>query len=534
MNKHWLFNLQTARESINGRLPQISFPPQIHFEDKNTELSGYFVNYDGTINDLFNEIKNKGFKNVINSNSEFLLFLFDKNRGILEIASDQIGKFPFYFYQGKGDFVFSSSFALLKNEVKNVGLSINLDILFTALFWEWHNTERTLINEIKRIPAGCVLRIPVDEPHKFSIVSYVDVNLNIPPENNLHTYESIGVFARDWVNGMATATDNRLRKVVDLKIGCDLSSGFDCTLIAYCLSKLIGSEKFNCYAQFSDLAKNETDIELMNNFAKKNNLKIKTFDASKFYSYEHDLIDVWSRDDPYQVSSTYFEDFISKLEQDGVKIQFTGDGGDEIYGASEEGPLLKFPIQNSFISNVIYLKKYGLEKIFTEKATEFAFSTERFNTRGQYPLTVSTSVASIFWNLSEILWTHDVWFMTPFIDTRLVKLIKQAPEIKGDKGVKKTEIMKHLTDIFPAEMFKVKAGLEDVYINFIINQKLLIYSVLQNSFFDKIGWINKEFIIKLLENENSILYKDEFAITFQTMIALDWFIQKNKLTVTNR
>lgn len=528
MAKHLFLTIDNNTTSIGNNLPKLSFPRMVYDQDEEFELAGYFVNYDKSfdVKKIFEEIKKRGFKDLVNSNSEFLLFLFNKKNKKMAVATDQFGKFPCYFSPQKDQVLLSSSFSLLKSNIENQGLSLDFDSLFASAIWDIYTTEQTILNEIKRIPSGCVAEFSPLNLNSFNLTSLINLHGFLSTKGEI--YDSTAEFAKDWLKTLATTTRDRLREIGGLKFTCDLSSGFDCTLVAYCLS-LHTERDFTCYSKHSPLANDETNLGLMQKFAATHGLKLKTIDVSSFYSQTRNLQKLWNTDQPYQFSVTDQEYYFSKLHENGIQIRFTGDGGDEIYASQNMHILSRFPIQNSFFGNVSYFKKFGLERFFTRKAVNYALSSQRFNQRRIYPLIVSTSAAAVFWFEAEHHWEHDWWPMTPFMDTRLIDLARRMPKtIMGTKQAKKMSALKHLPHVFGEEMFREKTGLEIIFANFLKNQKALIFSVLENSVFAKIGWIDKDKIIKMLNDQTSELYTNgQFAIVLETMIKFEWFIQKN-------
>ena len=93
----------------------------------------------------------------------------------------------------------------------------------------------------------------------------------------------------------------------------------------------------------------------------------------------------------------------------------------------------------------------------------------------------------------------------------------------------KLELMKELKDIFVEEMYIPKKGsAEYTLMNFALNQRPLINSVLSNSVLAKIGVIDPRQIIEMLDDPNSELFKEpNVAIGLETLVKLDWFFQKN-------
>ena len=513
--------------NFDDGLPERTFPEKIYYNSDGVVLVGYFANYDGLVglDSLPSLFSSNSLTKLVNSNSDFLLFYLEKKKNRLRMVLDQSNSIPCFFSYLNGHLVLSTQFTKVVEEVKkNAKLNINFDGLTTWLLWEWHATEKTLFEEIKVIPPGCVVDIDLNNK-KLKIGSLVDLPGFLASTGEIYTDEV--AFAKDWEKMMRRVVADRAKQILDKKTTCDLSSGFDCTLVAYSLHKILGN-RLTCNSKVSDITKEETDINIMNKFAKLHNIKIETVDTTKFDQYEADLSTQWSKNDPFQIAVTGFESYLKILESKNVKVQFTGEGGDESYSFSEMDLPETFPVQNSFFVNVMYFKKLGLERLFTKEIVDFALGRDRFNSRTEYPMIVPISSAIPTENTFWKAWEKDIWMMNPFFDTRLIALARRMPEpIKGVKQDRKLSVLKNLPEIFPKEMFVKKYGREASFLGFAKKQKKFILGILENSVLVKLGVINKDIILDMVEKEKSDLDDPEFAIVFQTMMQLDWFLQRN-------
>ncbi|MBI2326400.1 hypothetical protein HYU91_03365 [Candidatus Collierbacteria bacterium] len=536
MNNDFITNLNTAgidEVDFYDQLPDIGIPYKINQEDDRYQLTGYFISYEDWINenDLLIEIETNGFRRIVNSNCEFLLFLFDKQRKILSVCVDQFFSFACYFSVLKGSIVFSSNFSKLKNEVKTEQKLIgDLDGLLTGILWTWHMTEKTLIKQIKVVPAGSVVEFDLNVPPSYKIRTLVDVEAYLNSIGEIK-YSSLKDFASDWVKAVTEIVWRRWSKIPKgIGAGCDISSGFDCTLIAYCLSKVAGSDAFTCYSRYSDLMKDETNIEVVKIFADKHGLRLKSVDATKPQLRDTNFSEEWSTDDPYQIATHEQQVYLNLLKDNGVRIGFTGEGGDEAYMLKGMDLFLRFNKQYNYFMEVDILKKYGTKALFTPRGIEMFLSWDRYNQRGTYPMIVSESGVFGTSNSQEQYNAHGLRQMNPFLDTRLIALGKNMPDVPGKKKWElKLELMKELKDIFVKEMFIPKKGSpEHTFINFAKNQRPLINSVLGGSVLAEIGVISPKQIASLLDDPTSELYKEpNVAIGLETLIKLDWFFQKN-------
>lgn len=295
--------------SSDAIFPDIKVPFRIEREDVRYLVTGYFVSYEDWLheNDLLSEILTNGFRRIVNSNSEFILFVFDKQSRVLSVCVDQFFSFACYFSVFDDSIVFSPNFSRLKNEIKAKQRLIgDLDGLLTGILWTWHMTEKTLIKQIKVVPAGSVVEFDLNDPSSYKIKSLVDVEGYLNSIEEIK-YNSLEDFASDWVKAVTEIVGRRWSKIPKgTGVGCDISSGFDCTLIAYCLSKVASSDAFTCYSRFSDLAIDETNIEVVRKFADRHGLKFKSVNATKAQLHDADLATIWSVDDPYQVTRSRY------------------------------------------------------------------------------------------------------------------------------------------------------------------------------------------------------------------------------------
>jgi len=513
--------------NLKDGLPERSFPEKINYNNEDNILTGYFANYDGlvTSDSLPKLFADNNLIRLVNSNSDFLLFYLEKKTNRLRIVLDQSNSIPCFFSYLNGHLVVSSQFTKVVEGVKKYAkLNVNIDGLITWLLWEWHATEKTIFEEVKVIPPGCVVDLDFDNK-KLTIDSLVDLPGFLANTGEIYTDEV--AFAHDWAKMMLQVVADRAEKILDKKTTCDLSSGFDCTLVAYSLHKIL-SDRLICNSKVSDVTKEETDINIMNKFAHLHGIKLETVDTTKFDQYEADLSTSWNKNDPFQIGVTGFENYLKILESKNIKVQFTGEGGDESYSASEMDLPETFPVQNSFFVNVMYFKKLGLERLFNKEIVDYALGRDRFNSRKEYPMIVPISSAIPTENTFWKAWEKDIWMMNPFFDTRLIALARRVPEsIKGKKHDRKLSVLKNLPEIFPKEMFVKKYGREAAFLGFAKMQRKIVLEILGNSALAKIGVIDKNKFLQMVESEKSDLDDPEFAIVFQTMMQLDWYLQKN-------
>lgn len=532
MRKHLdlLFNIST--KSISNVIPFITFPPKIFYKTQTSELIGYFVNYDGSIDfkHLLDEFsKDKGIR-LVNSNSHFLLFFLNQEESSVEVLTDHAGTFPLYYTCTSKAIYCSTKFHNVLNYLKSneEHISIDPDGLMTSLLWNTHATEKTIMYQIKKLPPGCRVTFDLRNPVNTNILSLVDLDGFL--ENKKDPYSSVAHFSRDWVNGVSAIISDQLSAIDNLTFGCDLSSGFDCTLVAYCLKKM-SKKTFSCYSNFSEFTQSETNVRSMIHFAERHGLHLKLSDVGRYHQFKNDFISNLDPEDPHQFRLTRTYNFLNKIAKDGITIQFTGEGGDEIYGSRNMDTMASFTVQQSYFNSIRFLKKDKVGNLFTKKFVDFSLSRKSFNDRNFYSLVIPPTSGVMYWVWGEKIWENDLWLLTPYIDTRLIQLARRVPlRVKGGLGEIKQQILLQTPEIFNTDMFRKKKGLGSIYKNFIYNQRKLIDMVLKCSVLDKLGIISKENIHSLLDNKKSLLYTDQPAITFYNIVLLDWYFQTNNIT----
>ena len=91
--------------------------------------------------------------------------------------------------------------------------------------------------------------------------------------------------------------------------------------------------------------------------------------------------------------------------------------------------------------------------------------------------------------------------------------------------------MPHFRSIMPENYYATSNACEP-FVNFFVNQKSFVDTVLNNSALAEMGLINAEHIRKLVHEPQSEIYanKDhQRAVQIYELLKLDWYLQKNDL-----
>lgn len=537
-NNFWLklkspFEMNKLALGIN--FPEIGLPHKIEQADKDIYLVGYFADFEGAFDkkDLLNEIKKWGFKRVTNSNTLFLLFYFDRRNQTLTVAVDQFLSFSCYFSLVNGKLIFSSAFGPIKNELRKIQrLKIDMDSVLSYLLLECPNTDHTLVSQIKVLPGGCKAIFDLKNLKNYRIETQVDVNAfydSIPSRN----YNSLESFSKDWLELLAEVVERRVGQIPsNFKVGCDVSSGFDCALVAYCLSR-ISPCSFTGYSNYSTIMGDENSIDVVKRFARLHHFPLEEFDYTEHTKHGAELGKAWA-DDPLQpFVYVHHQTYIKFLSDRGVRVLFTGEFGDESYDMKKMNLFSYFPIQNGYFDSIVSFKRRLRQDLFAENTQNIFLDQRRFHQRGYFPLIVPEKSAACYLPIVEAYGNHGINRLHVFNDTRVLALASQAPLPEGAKSYQIKELMMPYFKSIMPENYTATSCAGEPFQFFFNNQKPFISSILVNSVLAEMGLVNVGLLREVINNPQSEIYtnKDcQRAIQLYELLKLDWYLQKNDIS----
>lgn len=521
----------------NSTFPEIGLPHMIELSDGNYALSGYFSSFEDRFSqvDLLAEVKKWGFKRLANSNSLFLLFYFDIQKQTLNVAVDQFLSLSCYFSVFDNRLIFSSSFGLIKNELrKSKALKIDADFMLSYLLWEWPNTDHTLIKQIKVIPGGSQATFNLKNLRLQEIRTILDIDA-FYGSLQLKKYSSLEQFSGDWLDLLTEVTQRRVSQIPkNFKVGCDISSGFDCTLVSYCLSRVLSDGSFTGYSNHSNIMGDENSPEVVRRFAVQHRVPLKQFDYTRHSLHLEDPDQNWPEGEaPNPFTYVHHKKYIDFLKSDGVRLLFTGEYGDESYDMKNMEIFSRFPIQRGYFDSIITLKRRKKEDLFTEDSLELFSNQQRFRDRGYYPLIVPSKSAACYFSVIEGYANQGINRTHPFSDTRILALSKQCPLPDGVEPDRTKELlMPYFKKIMPENYISVSNAGEP-FLQLFVNQKPFVQKVLSGSVLAKLGLIDLWSISRYIDNPQSDLYTDstfQRAMQLYPIIYLDWYLQKNNIS----
>jgi asparagine synthetase B (glutamine-hydrolysing) len=396
--------------------------------------------------------------------------------------------------------------------------------------WGWHVTERTILESVKAVPPGSIVEFTFEPKISYQIKSLVDIDsfLSSLPKDE---FKNDREFAEALESALTDAVARRLEKIPDeTNIGCEISSGFDCTLIAYIMAKLIGPENFFCYSFYFPEGYGTESLATIRKFAAKHSLKLRAVGLFPEEGYARDYFSLWKDNDLLQLHADYFGDYIKLLEKYAPRLLFTGQHGDETYSLKESLMFAKYSRQISHFDYVRWLKKDNYKVLYTLKALNLFLDRERFNRRGRYPLFVSDLNVVEGALINEIYMTFGTRQVSCYLDTRVLAVGARLPLRDKKRFDLKQIYARYLSHIFIPEMFIPKRGGTEFALGFPHNQKRLISWVMKNSVLAEYKLVDPKKIMEMMADESSPLYQDAYvALAFEYLIRADWYLIKNNI-----
>ncbi len=538
MNTHFNFTFSpniSSFKQLNEQLKDVVLPAKIFLENEKGVVWGYFSSYRPEIpeSQLDSELEKYGFRRIANSDCDYLLFVWDKKLKKLRVGLDNTMNFSCYFAIFENQIVFSSNFSQIKQLVsRQKPLIADLDGLFSYMINGWHVTEKTILDGVKIVPPGCMVEFTFEPKISYQIKSLIDIDgfvSSLPKKEFKNEKE----FAESLEATLTDAVARRLEKIPrGTHVGCEVSSGFDCTFVAYIIAKLIGPENFYCYSFYFPRGYETESLEIIRKFAARHSLKLRAVKLSPAEGYAQNYFKLWKDDDLLQLDADYYGDYIKFLETYSPRLLFTGQHGDETYSLKEWLKIAKYPRQISYFDYVRWLKKEKQEVFYTPKALGLMLAKERFNKRGCYPLFVSDLNIVETALINEIYMNFGTRQVSPYLDSRVLALGARLPLKEKKRWDEKQIYAKHLSHIFIPEMFIPKRGGTEFALGFPRNQKPLISWVMKNSVLARYGLINPKKIMQMMEDQSSPLYKDAYiALAFEYLVRADWYLIKNKISL---
>jgi asparagine synthase (glutamine-hydrolysing) len=279
-------------------------------------------------------------------NGMFAIALLDREKGIVYLIRDRIGKKPLYYYKDdENNIVFASELkAILQSTLFKK--EINQSIVGRFLYRGYIATSDTIYKNTFKLEPGSILKIVGNCVKNYK---YWDVaeKYNELKNNSVINYQQA---KNDLKELLKKAVARRM--MADVPVGAFLSGGYDSSLVCAIAQELsakpIKTYSIGFYDEKFDEAKYAKQIS--------NILGTK---HEELYIDEQDMINVLENlpyyyDEPFADSSQIPTMLVSELAKKEVSVVLSGDGGDELFGGYNIYVILQQVQRRKMLGRLLY------------------------------------------------------------------------------------------------------------------------------------------------------------------------------------
>jgi asparagine synthase (glutamine-hydrolysing) len=249
----------------------------------------------------------------------FAFALWDRNRQMLFLARDRLGKKPLYFaWLGEDTFLFSSE---LKGILAcdEVGREIDPAAVEDYFAYGYIADPKTILRGVRKLRAGHTMCI--DRHHKRN---WTRCYWELPLEGTLPVDEKVA--AEQLVERLGEAVRERL--ISEVPLGAFLSGGVDSSAVVAMMARVASGPVTTCSIAFSDPRFDESQYAAQVAARYATNHHVDLVESDDF-----DLVDTLARvyDEPFADSSAIPTYRVCQLARRHVTVALSGDGGDEAF-----------------------------------------------------------------------------------------------------------------------------------------------------------------------------------------------------------
>ena len=313
------------------------FPPSapvLHREDKTAVIDALLYNREellpmigresSTCSDedlLLDLILQKGYSILAQVNGDFAGAIFDEKENTWTLFRDHSGVRPLYYYKDSNCFAFSTDLRSLAS-LPHADLAINEEKLYLRMMG--YNDLSLCETEYANI--NCI------RPASFTVVTPTDTGFQMR-EHLYWTWRQKKIrmksdkdYQQELRRLITDAVSRRLDACPGL-VGCELSGGLDSSVIAILINRLGREGRFFSWSFSTDeIPMQERDErKIIQDICDQENIQC---DFSKI-DFSMTIDKMFQRVDPPYLNTRPISEGASKMAKQGVRIVFTGHGGDE-------------------------------------------------------------------------------------------------------------------------------------------------------------------------------------------------------------
>ena len=431
-------------------------------------------------------------------NGMWSLAIWDKRKKTLFLSRDRFGKKPLFYSFYNGKFIFASEMKAITPFFKNIYASSDFHWCKQNIFL-YENTDKCLIKDIKRFPAGCYVNLSLENIHKRTLqpIKYWDtldnfIDVPVAYEDQVAHFRELFIDAC------------KIRMRSDVPIGTALSGGLDSSATICAMSyinKNITSERVSGNWQHAFIA------SFKGSFLDESIFASKVLD---FLKIEGDFIEldgagvfndlekqIYLCEEIYITPPSPMIQTYEKVKQKGISVTLDGHGADELicgYNHDFYEALLDEKFSYKILNELVATRFATISDIpkpngFIDNLKELALFVSRIGgvnaihklndiglLRNKFRLPVKryekqpnlSYFNSMLYNRSHVtvlptlLRNYDRYSMAagvevrmPFMDHRIVSFFQSIPwHSKIRKGYTKCIVRDALKDMMPKEILE--------------------------------------------------------------------------------
>lgn len=516
---------------VDGRLhpevvwPERLLPKSVVYQQEQYTAWGYEVDYDQVGFDKKVQMLISGeYESLALIDQDLLVILWNRETNDFKAFVSMSGFFPLYFGgTDKEKLCLSPDFYEVFKELgdRKVNKDAVLDYMLQADLM--YQTDETFVSGINKLPSGCVLEI--DSNLSWKIVEAVDLQKVLGEAGpQLSAKEAVEEIERV----LAKQIKKRASLFRDRPIVCEMSSGFDCMLIAYLMRK--DNIDFKGFSNFTSLNSDDSDPDIVKKWCEKYGVDCVFNDATETLYFQDDKDLQWNMTHFYPAwhsLSLALSDEQMKREVFGeYTLSFTGNGGDEFLHASD---LVKYlgDVNGEEFAFIDGFAKDGGENIYTQEAYDRLTSKNRASATRFYGNRYGGSAGEQCY--FPVLWANGTWNTNPYDTIEMLKLSQRLPKDEKGETIHKQKLYFGNTEAFIPEQYRVKLPMHEQVFRFLEERKEVMEKLLENSVLGELGIVKSQELLNALRQGKIKEVVKEHYLTFGNLCRLEVFLQANNV-----
>lgn len=294
----------------------------------------------------------------------FAFAAYDRQKKMLTLVRDRVGKKPIKFFEHGGMFAFASELKALRM-LPACPQGADQEAMHHFLTMMYVPSPMTGIESIEKLPAGHALTIDC-ATGKRTLERYWSLSY----ETDEQTTEA------QWKEQILSALHEsvRLRMIADVPVGAFLSGGIDSAAVVAYMQKMSSSPVKTFTIGSEDPAYDETaDAETVARFL---GTEHRTIRETLSLDMIGELVRVY--EEPFADPSVFPTWLVAKHTRSSVTVALNGDGGDEAFLGYVRYPIIRFSQAWGRVPLVHPMVRFATEILHLLKRDTFSYRVRRF------------------------------------------------------------------------------------------------------------------------------------------------------------